>query len=59
MIAEYFSMAITPTGILTTLPLLLRNYTPNPGKLPAFLRRLGRNVHPSLSQLIPIGGLVH
>jgi DNA mismatch repair protein MLH1 len=46
MIAEYFSLSITSEGNLTTLPLLLRNYTPHYGKLPSFLRRLGRNVLP-------------
>jgi DNA mismatch repair protein MLH1 len=44
MIAEYFSLGITKEGILTSIPLLLKNYTPNYGKLPLFLRRLGRNV---------------
>jgi DNA mismatch repair protein MLH1 len=44
MIAEYFSLTITAEGILTSLPLLLRNYTPHYGKLPSFLLRLGRNV---------------
>ena len=47
MIAEYFALTITPEGILTSLPLLLRNYTPHYGKLPSLLRRLGRNVNPS------------
>ena len=46
MIAEYFALTITLEGNLTTLPLLLRNYTPHYGKLPSFLRRLGRNVTP-------------
>lgn len=44
MIAEYFALKITAEGVLTSLPLLLKNYTPNFGKLPSFLRRLGRNV---------------
>jgi DNA mismatch repair protein MLH1 len=44
MIAEYFSLGITKEGILTSIPFLLKNYTPNYGKLPPFLRRLGRNV---------------
>jgi len=37
-------MNISPEGVLTTLPLLLKNYTPHYGKLPSFIRRLGRNV---------------
>jgi hypothetical protein len=58
MIAEYFSLTITSAGTLLTLPLLLRNYLPNPGKLPSFLRRLGRNVPPGHIRLT-VGGLVH
>jgi DNA mismatch repair protein MLH1 len=46
MIAEYFSLCITKEGILTSIPLLLKNYTPNYGKLPPFIRRLGLNVPP-------------
>ncbi|KAF7300657.1 DNA-mis-repair domain-containing protein [Mycena chlorophos] len=41
MLAEYFSMHITPSGKLESLPLLLREYTPNLDKLPALLMRLG------------------
>jgi DNA mismatch repair protein MLH1 len=57
MIAEYFSLGITKEGILMSIPLLLRNYTPNYGKLPLFIRRLGRNVcspisAPFLSRLL-------
>jgi DNA mismatch repair protein MLH1 len=44
MISEYFALNITPEGTLTSLPLLLKNYTPYYGKLPIFLRCLGRNV---------------
>lgn len=44
MIEEYFTLAITQDGLLTSLPLLLKDYTPHYGKLPSFLRRLGRNV---------------
>lgn len=44
MIAEYFSLVITDDGVLTSIPLLLKHYTPNYGKLPTFIRRLGRNV---------------
>jgi hypothetical protein len=58
MIAEYFSLTITPSGTLVTLPLLLRNYLPNPGKLPSFLRRLGRNVPPLCLTRLTVGGLV-
>nr|GAT48497.1 predicted protein [Mycena chlorophos] len=41
MLAEYFSMHITPSGKIESLPLLLREYTPNLDKLPALLMRLG------------------
>jgi DNA mismatch repair protein Mlh1 C-terminus len=44
MISEYFSMNITSDGVLESVPLLLKNYTPHYGKLPTFIRRLGRNV---------------
>jgi DNA mismatch repair protein MLH1 len=46
MILEYFNITISETGELSTLPLLLKMYTPNYGKLPLFLRRLGQNVPP-------------
>ena len=58
MIAEYFSITVTPEGVLTTLPLLLKNYSPHFGKLPSFIRRLGRNVPRSQTKLT-IGRLVH
>ena len=45
MISEYFSMNITSDGVLESVPLLLKNYTPYYGKLPTFIRRLGRNVY--------------
>ncbi|KAJ7151144.1 histidine kinase-like ATPase [Mycena filopes] len=44
MLAEYFSFNITPTGLIESLPLLLRDYTPNLDKLPSFLMRLGPQV---------------
>ncbi|KAJ7637128.1 histidine kinase-like ATPase [Roridomyces roridus] len=44
MLAEYFSFSITPTGLIESLPLLLRDYTPNLDKLPSFLMRLGPQV---------------
>lgn len=40
MLEEYFSMRITPEGNLTSLPLLLRGYTPDLTRLPLFLMRL-------------------
>jgi DNA mismatch repair protein Mlh1 C-terminus len=47
MISEYFSLNITSDGVLESVPLLLKNYTPYYGKLPTFIRRLGRNVLPN------------
>jgi DNA mismatch repair protein MLH1 len=44
MISEYFAVDINPEGNLISLPLLLKNYMPHFGKLPSFIRRLGRNV---------------
>lgn len=44
MLDEYFSMKINEKGELESLPLLLRDYTPNLDKLPLFLMRLGPQV---------------
>jgi DNA mismatch repair protein MLH1 len=44
MLAEYFSLTITPSGLVESLPLLLRDYTPNLDNLPSFLMRLGPQV---------------
>ncbi|KII91185.1 hypothetical protein PLICRDRAFT_37887 [Plicaturopsis crispa FD-325 SS-3] len=44
MLAEYFCMNITENGMVETLPLLLRDYTPNLDKLPSFLMRLGPQI---------------
>ncbi|KAL5341588.1 hypothetical protein BJX70DRAFT_358366 [Aspergillus crustosus] len=41
MLSEYFSIEISDSGHLLTLPLLLRGYLPSLGKLPRFLLRLG------------------
>lgn len=41
MLAEYFSLEITPAGDLAGLPLLMKDYTPSLAKLPEFLLRLG------------------
>ncbi|ESK91760.1 dna mismatch repair protein [Moniliophthora roreri MCA 2997] len=45
MLVEYFSLDISSDGLLTSLPLLLRDYTPNLDKLPEFLMRLGPQVN--------------
>jgi len=44
MLAEYFSLTINAAGLVESLPLLLRDYTPNLDKLPSFLMRLGPQV---------------
>ncbi|KAF5383218.1 hypothetical protein D9615_005029 [Tricholomella constricta] len=41
MLAEYFSLCISEAGLVESLPLLLRDYTPNLNNLPSFLMRLG------------------
>jgi len=45
MLVEYFSIHISPDGLVENLPLLLRDYTPNLDKLPSFLMRLGPQVN--------------
>lgn len=44
MLEEYFAMKINRKGELETLPLLLRDYTPNLDRLPLLLMRLGPEV---------------
>ncbi|GKU05796.1 dna mismatch repair protein mlh1 [Fusarium langsethiae] len=44
MLLEYFSLEISPTGELISLPLLIKGYTPPLVKLPRFLLRLGPSV---------------
>lgn len=44
MLNEYFSMSIDDDGQLTSIPMLMRDYTPNLDKLPLFLMRLGPQV---------------
>jgi DNA mismatch repair protein MLH1 len=45
LLAEYFSMEITPEGELCSIPLLMKDYTPSIAKLPEFLLRLGPHVN--------------
>ena len=44
MLSEYFCLTITDEGLVQTLPLILRGYTPNLDKLPLLLMRLGPQV---------------
>ena len=45
MLHEYFSLNITSDGILLSIPLLLKGYTPSLAKLPNFLLHLGPYVN--------------
>ncbi|KAJ3866490.1 histidine kinase-like ATPase [Lentinula novae-zelandiae] len=45
MLSEYFSLNISEDGLVQSLPLILRDYTPNLDKLPLFLMRLGPQVN--------------
>lgn len=44
MLAEYFSLTISESGLLHSIPLLLRDFIPNLDYLPMFLMRLGPQV---------------
>ena len=44
MLEEYFSLVISEGGTVESLPMLLKNYTPNLDRLPLFLMRLGPQV---------------
>ena len=44
MLAEYFSLTISESGALESIPLLMKGYTPSLAKLPNFLLRLGPHV---------------
>ena len=54
MLSEYFSLHISPEGLVETLPLLLRDFTPNLDKLPNFLMRLGPQVSDLLATLMTV-----
>ncbi|TKA63153.1 hypothetical protein B0A49_10475 [Cryomyces minteri] len=44
MLSEYFSLEISESGDLLSIPLLIKGYTPSLAKLPQFLLRLGPHV---------------
>lgn len=44
LLSECFSLKISDKGLVETIPLLLKDYTPNLDKLPLFLMRLGPQV---------------
>jgi DNA mismatch repair protein MLH1 len=45
MLFEYFSLEISSTGELLSIPLLMKGYMPSLAKLPRFLLRCGPNVN--------------
>ncbi|KAF8320974.1 uncharacterized protein EI90DRAFT_3292775 [Cantharellus anzutake] len=45
MLQEYFSLIINEKGLLESIPMLLKDYTPNLDRLPSFLMRLGPQVN--------------
>jgi len=52
MLGEYFSLNISESGLVLSLPVLLRDLIPNLDFLPMFLMRLGPQVrHQSLFML--------
>ncbi len=57
MLQEYFNLSISEKGLIETLPMLLRDYTPNLDKLPLFLMRLGPQVRPAFVSYNPTGVL--
>lgn len=44
MLAEYFAMEVSEDGDLSSIPLLMKGYTPSMAKMPNFLLRLGPHV---------------
>lgn len=44
MLDEYFSLTLSITGLVESLPMLLKGYTPNLDRLPHFLICLGTQV---------------
>lgn len=56
MLQEYFSLGISEDGLDETLPMLLRDYTPNLDKLPLFLMRLGPQVRKARLLIIHSSG---
>lgn len=59
MLVEYFSMTISSEGMVESIPLLLKHYTPNLDKLPLFLMRLGPQVRNSFLVSLSYSQLEH
>jgi DNA mismatch repair protein MLH1 len=45
MIDEYFSISLTPSGAVESIPMMLKGYTPDLDRLPNFLLCLGARVN--------------
>jgi len=54
MLSEYFSLTISDAGLVESLPLLLRDYTPSLDNLPNFLMRLGPQVSHFSSKVVSV-----
>lgn len=54
MLDECFSMKINAEGELETLPMLLKDYSPNLDRLPLFLMRLGPEVRDMTTVSLPM-----
>ena len=52
MLREYFSMEISDSGHIVSIPLLLESYTPNLDRLPVFVLRLATEVWSKLKSLL-------
>lgn len=50
MLDEYFSLSVSDKGLVETLPMLLKGYTPNLDRLPHFLLCLGTQVRSDVSR---------
>ena len=53
MLKEYFSLEISDSGHIVSLPLLLESFTPNLDKLPMFLLHLATEVRERETVLLP------
>lgn len=57
MLDEYFSLFISEQGDVTSVPMLLKGYTPNLDRLPHFLLCIGARVGKRESPANNTGGL--
>jgi DNA mismatch repair protein MLH1 len=52
ILVEYFSLTLSTEGMVETIPLLLRDHTPNLDMLPGFLMRLGTQLRLAIGQYL-------